>query len=46
MEERVVYGQVNCDKPDNVVRVMYKNFASLSLFALGNMRHKKIRQIN
>jgi hypothetical protein len=46
MEERGVYGQVNCDKPDNVVRVMYKNFSSRSLFAVGDMRHKKIRQIN
>jgi hypothetical protein len=46
MEERGVYMQVNCDKPDNVVWVMCKNFSSLSLFAVGNMRHKKIPQIN
>jgi hypothetical protein len=46
MEERGVYGQVNCDKPVNVVWVMYKHFFSLSLFTVGNMRHKKIRQIN
>jgi hypothetical protein len=32
MEERGVYGRVNCDKPDNVVWMMYKNFSSLSLF--------------
>jgi hypothetical protein len=25
---------------------MYKNFSSLSLFAVGPMRHKKIRQLN
>ncbi len=46
MEERGIYEQVNCVKPDNVVWVMYENFSSLSLFAVGNMRHKKIRQIN
>ncbi len=46
MEERGVYGWVNCDKPDNVVRVMNKNFSSLSLFAMGNTHHEKIRQIN
>jgi hypothetical protein len=46
MEERGVYGRVNCDKPDNVVWVMYKNFSSLTLFAMGNMHHKKICQIN
>jgi hypothetical protein len=46
MEERGIYGRVNCDKPDNVVWVMYKNFSSLSLFVMGNMRHKKICQIN
>jgi hypothetical protein len=46
MEERGVYGRVNCDEPDNVVWVMYKNFSSLSLFVMGNMRKKKICQIN
>jgi hypothetical protein len=39
MEERDLYGRVNCDKPDNVVWVMYKKFSSLSLFVVGNMRH-------
>ncbi len=46
MEASGVYGWIESDKPDNVIRVMYENFSSLSLFAKGNTRHKKIRKIN
>jgi hypothetical protein len=41
-----VYGQVSCDKPDDVVQLMYENFSSLSIFTLGRARHKKVRQLN
>ena len=40
------YGWVPQDKPDNVIRMMYENFSSLSVFATGYRKHKKIRQIN
>jgi hypothetical protein len=46
MEASGVYGRIESDKPDNVIRLMYENFSSLSLFAKGNTRHKKICQIN
>ncbi len=46
MEASGVYGRIESDKPDNVIRVMYENFSSLSLFTKGNTRHKKICQIN
>ena len=41
-----VYGQVSCDKPDDVVRIMYENFSSLSIFTLSPVRHKKVWQLN
>jgi hypothetical protein len=40
------YGCIITSKPDNTIWIMYKNFSSLSLFAVGLMRHKKIRQLN
>ena len=40
------YGCLSKDKPDNVVRLMYKNFSSLSLFVEGPKKHVKIRQLN
>jgi hypothetical protein len=46
MEASGVYGRIESDKPNNIIRVMYENFSSLSLFAKGNTRHKKICQIN
>jgi hypothetical protein len=46
MEASGVYGRIESDKPNNVIRLMYEKFSSLSLFAEGNTRHKKIRQIN
>jgi hypothetical protein len=46
MEASGVYGRIESDKPDNVIRVMYENFSSLGLFVEGNARHKKICQIN
>jgi hypothetical protein len=46
MEASGVYGWIKSDKPDNVIRVMYETFSSLSLFVEGNARHKKIHQIN
>jgi hypothetical protein len=36
MEASGVYGWIESDKPDNVIRVMYENLSSLSLFAKGN----------
>ncbi len=45
-ERSGVYGRVSLKKPDDAIRVMYKNFSSLSLFATRTGRHKKIRQIN
>jgi hypothetical protein len=41
-----VYSRMSCDKPDDVVRIMYENFSSLSIFTLGPARHKKVRQLN
>ena len=41
-----VYGKMPHHKPDDVIRVMYENYSSLSLFSQGDTRHKKIRQIN
>jgi hypothetical protein len=46
MEASGVYSQIESDKPDNIIRLMYENILSLSLFAKGNTRHKKIHQIN
>jgi len=40
------YGFLSCDKPDNIVCMMYKNFSSLSLFAKGPKKHVKICQLN
>ena len=40
------YGSLSKDKPDNVVRLMYENFSSLSLFVEGPKKHVKIRQLN
>ncbi len=45
-EAKGAYGGILSDKPDNVVRMMYKNFSSLSIFADGPQNHKKIRQLN
>jgi hypothetical protein len=41
-----VYGRISREKPDDVVRLMYENFSSLSLFVKGVLHHKKIRQLN
>jgi hypothetical protein len=46
MEATGVYGQVSCDKPDDVVQIMYENFSSLSIFTIGLACHKKVRQLN
>jgi hypothetical protein len=46
MESRGVYGNIPAIKPDDSIRVMYEIFSSLSVFSVGPMRHKKIRQIN
>ena len=40
------YGRIDPAKPNDVIRFMYENFSSLSLFLEGNLRHKKVRQIN
>ncbi len=40
------YGCISTFKPDNTIQIMYENFSSLSLFALGLMHHKKIHQLN
>ncbi len=41
-----MYGRVSCNKPDDVVRIMYENFSCLSIFTLGPPCHKKVRQLN
>ena len=46
MERSSIYGRVALQKPDDAIRVMYENFSSLSLFATGTGRHKRIQQIN
>ncbi len=46
MEGEGVYGRIHSKKPDNVVRIMIKNFSSLRLFVEGPARHKKVRQLN
>ncbi len=46
MEATGVYSRVSCDKPDNVVQIMYENFSSLIIFTLSPARHKKVRQLN
>jgi hypothetical protein len=46
MEATGVYGRVSCDKPDDVVRIMYENFSSLSIFTPGPAHNKKVRQLN
>ena len=43
MEAIGVYGRVPCEKLDNVVRIMYENFSSLSIFTVGPVCHKKVR---
>jgi hypothetical protein len=40
------YGRIAQEKPDDVVRVMYKNFSSLGLFTGGPLQHRKVRQLN
>ena len=40
------YGTVPRLKPDDTIRMMYKNFSSLSLFSIGPRKHAKIRQLN
>ncbi len=46
IEASRVYGWIESDKPNNVIKVMYENYSSLSLFTKGNTTHKKIHQIN
>ena len=46
VEEEGIYGRIHSKKPDNVVRIMIKNFSSLRLFVEGPARHKKVRQLN
>ncbi len=41
-----IYGQISCEKPDNNIRLMYKNLSSLCIFAKGVLHHKKIRHLN
>jgi hypothetical protein len=41
LEEKGGYGGIAREKPDDVVRVMYKNFSSLRLFMEGPLRHRK-----
>jgi hypothetical protein len=45
-EAKGVYRWIASDKPNNVVCMMYKNFSSLSIFADGLRKHKKIQQLN
>jgi hypothetical protein len=45
-ESKGLYGNTPVIKPDDSVRIMYKNFSSLSVFSVGSMHHQKIRQIN
>jgi hypothetical protein len=40
------YGQLPKEKPNNVIRFMYENFSSLSLFTKGPKKHVKICQLN
>jgi hypothetical protein len=40
------YGFLSCDKPHNVVCMMYKNFSSLLLFVEGPKKRVKICQLN
>jgi hypothetical protein len=46
VEKAGKYGRIECDRWDDVVRVMYENFSSLGLFTEGPARHKKVRQLN
>ncbi len=46
MEGEGIYGRIHNKKPNNVVRIMFKNFLSLGLFVEGLARHKKVRQLN
>jgi hypothetical protein len=46
MASKGSYSCIITSKPDNMIRIMYKNFSSLSLFAMGPMHHKKIYQLN
>jgi hypothetical protein len=41
-----VYGGILRDKLNNVVWLMYANFSSLGMFALGPSCHKKVRRLN
>jgi hypothetical protein len=45
IEATGLYGRIACDKPDDVICVMYENFSSLRVFSTGSARHKKIQQI-
>jgi hypothetical protein len=40
------HGHISTCEPDDVIRKIFKNFSSLSLFAMGPMHHKKIRKLN
>jgi hypothetical protein len=46
MASKGPYGCIITSKPDNTIWIMYENFSSLSLFAVGPMRHTKIHQLN
>ena len=41
-----VYGRVPCDKPNNVIQLIYENFSSICMFAESARCHKKIQQLN
>jgi hypothetical protein len=45
-ESNGLYGHISTSKPDDVICIMYENFSSLGLFAMGPMHHKKIHQVN
>jgi hypothetical protein len=45
-ESKGPYRNVLVIKPDDSVWLMYENFSSLSVFSVGSIHHKKIRQIN
>jgi hypothetical protein len=46
MTTKGAYGFLSCDKPDDVVCMMYENFSSLLLFVEGPKNYVKIRQPN
>jgi hypothetical protein len=40
------YGLLPKEKPNNVIRFMYENFSSFSLFTKGPKKHVKIHQLD